>query len=310
MPRPLRIEYAGARYHLMSRGDRREDIFLDEADRERFLEMLGKACAKTGWEVHAYCLMSNHWHAVVETPQPNLAVGMRWLLGSYTQSFNRRHQQWGHLFGGRYKAQLVDERSGGYLVQACNYVHLNPQRAGLIGPEAPLQSYRWSSYPAYLNPGLRPGWLRTDRVMGEHGLQSDTARHRREFARRMESICLVDLAGEQEQLRRGWQLGAEDFRDRLADKLSVGKNESERARNQREIDRVLAERLAQDCLRQVGWSVRDLEERRKGDLGKVKIARQLRQQTPMTREWIAQRLRMGSAGYLSQLLEKYDDLKV
>ena len=106
MPRPLRIEYAGARYHLMSRGDRREDIFLDAVDRKRFLALLGKTCGKTGWEVQAYCLMSNHWHAVVETPQPNLALGMRWLLGTYTQSFHRRHRQWGHLFGGRYKAQL------------------------------------------------------------------------------------------------------------------------------------------------------------------------------------------------------------
>jgi REP element-mobilizing transposase RayT len=83
MPRPLRIEYGGARYHVMSRGDRREDIFVDDRDRENFLGLLGRACAKTGWQVHAYCLMTNHWHAVVETPQPNLASGMRWLLGTY-----------------------------------------------------------------------------------------------------------------------------------------------------------------------------------------------------------------------------------
>ncbi|MFN2622818.1 MAG: transposase [Chthoniobacterales bacterium] len=84
MPRPLRVEYGGALYHVMSRGDRREDIFADDRDRENFLELLGRACAKTGWQVHAYCLMTNHWHAVVETPQPNLAAGMRWLLGTYT----------------------------------------------------------------------------------------------------------------------------------------------------------------------------------------------------------------------------------
>jgi len=84
MPRPLRIEYAGACYHLMSRGDRREEIFRDDSDRSRFLEVLGKACLKNGWQVHAYCLMSNHFHAVVETPQPNLVAGMRWLPGTYT----------------------------------------------------------------------------------------------------------------------------------------------------------------------------------------------------------------------------------
>ena len=309
MPRPLRIEYAGACYHLMSRGDRREEIFRDDLDRKRFLEVLGRACGKNGWQVHAYCLMSNHFHAVVETPQPNLAVGMRWLLGTYTQSFNRRHRQWGHLFGGRYKAQLIDERSAGYLVQACNYVHLNPKRAGLVGKEARLETYGWSSYPAYLKPRWRQEWLRTDRVLGEHGLESDTARSRREFSRRMEAICPVDLAGEHQPLRRGWKLGGEDFRDRLADKLARGGREGERAGERREIDHVLAERLAQSCLREVGWNLSDLERERKGDAIKVAIARELRTNTPMTRRWIAQRLRMGSVGYLSNLLA-HDDIKL
>lgn len=310
MPRPLRIEYPGACYHLMSRGDRRENIFGDEKDRTRFVKMVGQVCAKNGWEVHAYCLMSNHFHIVVETAQPNLSLGMRWLLGSYTQSFNRRHRQWGHLFGGRYKAQLIDERSPSYLAQACNYVHLNPKRAGLLAVEAPLQSYVWSSYPAYLKPSLRPEWLRTDRVLGEHGLAKDTAKNRREFSRRMEAICPVDLAGEDQPLRRGWKIGAEDFADRLADKLGRGGREGERARERRDLDEVRAERLVQKCLREAGWTVRELERERKGAKLKVKIARQLREQTPMTRPWIAQRLRMGSAGYLSQLLAEYDDLKL
>jgi REP element-mobilizing transposase RayT len=310
MPRPLRIEYPEARYHVMSRGDRREDIFADETDRKGFLAILGQTCAKTGWEVHAYCLMSNHFHAVVETPQPNLANGMRWLLGTYTQAFNRRHRQWGHLFGGRYKAQLIDERSAGYLAQACNYVHLNPKRAGLLAAGAALQSYPWSSYPGYLKPRMRPDWLRVDRLLGEHGLQSDTAKSRREFSRRMEAIWPADLEGENQPLRRGWRLGAEDFRDRLADKLAPMGRKADRARDRREIDHVLAECLAAECLRAVGWTGRDLEQNPKGDAVKVEIARQIRTQTPMTRQWIAERLHMGSAGYLSQLLGAYDDLKV
>jgi putative transposase len=308
MPRPLRVEYPGARYHIMTRGDRREDIFGDDADRQTFLRLLGKACAKTGWEVHAYCLMSNHWHAVIETPQANLSSGMRWLLGTYTQSFNRRHRQWGHLFGGRYKAHLIDERSRGYLRCACDYVHLNPRRASLIEPEARLESYPWSSYPAYLHPRSRAGWLRVDRLLGEHGLHSDTAASRREFARRMEAA--VAEQDEHQALRRGWRLGGEDFVDWLADKLAPEeKRQGTRRRDEREVDEVLAERLTQECLRAVGWNNSELQRARKGDPVKVEIARQLRTQTPMTRRWIAARLHIGSAGYLSNLL-KHDDIKL
>ena len=106
MARPLRIQYLNAIYHVMSRGDRRQDIFRQPEDRVLFLETLASACGKTQWQVHAYCLMSNHFHFVVETPRPNLVAGMKWLLGTYTMRFNRRHHYSGHLFGGRYKAQV------------------------------------------------------------------------------------------------------------------------------------------------------------------------------------------------------------
>jgi REP element-mobilizing transposase RayT len=104
MPRKLRLEYEGAIYHVMSRGDRREPIFNDDADRKRFLETLGESCGKTDWRVHALCLMSNHFHLVVETPKANLVAGMKWFMGTYTSRFNRRHKLFGHLFSGRYKA--------------------------------------------------------------------------------------------------------------------------------------------------------------------------------------------------------------
>ena len=131
MARKLRVEYAGAVYHVMNRGDRREAIFKDDEDRRKFLVTLAEACGKTGWEVHALCLMGNHFHLVVETPQGNLVAGMKWLLGTYTGRFNRRHKLFGHLFSGRYKALIVDD-SGGYLRTVCDYVHLNPARARLL----------------------------------------------------------------------------------------------------------------------------------------------------------------------------------
>jgi putative transposase len=304
MPRPLRIQYPRARYHVMSRGDGREAIFYDDADRVEFLRTLGQACRKTGWQVHAYCLMNNHFHLVLETPQPNLALGMKWLLGTYTQRFNRRHRHWGHLFGGRYKAQLIDGRRPGYLRCACDYVHLNPVRAGIVSGKKKLDSFRWSSYPAYRRPKLRQPWLRTDRLLGEHGLAKDSAATRREFERRMKQARLE--LGDQELVRRGWRIGAEDFGDWLADKLARRGRKGERASERRETDTALAERLLSEALTKVRWREIDLATRPKGHPVKVKIAQQLRWQTPMSRQWIADRLRMGSASHVSSLLSSVD----
>jgi putative transposase len=140
MARRLRVQYPGALYHVMNRGDRREPIFRDDKDRHQFLETLGQTCRKTGWEVLAYCLMSNDFHLVVETPQGNLVAGMKWFLGTCTSRFNRRHRVFGHLFSGRYKPLLVDGSGKGHLRTVCDYVHLNPVRARLLGPEEPLRN--------------------------------------------------------------------------------------------------------------------------------------------------------------------------
>ena len=130
MPRPLRIEDAGAIYPVMNRGDRPEAISRDDEDRATFLHTLGEACGKTGWQLHAWCLMGKHFHLVRETPQANLVAGRGWLLGACTGRFNRRHRLRGPLSGGRYKAQHIAGRSGADLVTACDSVHLNPARAG------------------------------------------------------------------------------------------------------------------------------------------------------------------------------------
>ena len=145
MARKLRVQFPGAVYHLMSRADRREPIFKDDADRERFIQTLGEACAKTKWQVHALCLMPNHFHLVVETPRAHLVAGMKWFLGTYTARFNRRHKLFGHLFSGRYKSLVVDGSGNGYLRTVCDYVHLNPVRARLLAPEEPLRTYCWST---------------------------------------------------------------------------------------------------------------------------------------------------------------------
>ena len=216
MPRRLRIEYPGAIYHVMNRGDRREDIFRDAGDRKRFLSALAEACGKTDWQVHAYCLMRNHFHLVMETPGANLVEGMKWLLGVYTKRFNIRHKLCGHLFAGRYKALLVDGSANGYLRTVCDYVHLNPVRAKLIKSGASLESFQWSSYGEYLKPGRhRPPWLRVDRLLGEHGIPRDSAAGRQVFAGRMERRRAEESGVDYWTIRRGWCLGGEPFRKEL-----------------------------------------------------------------------------------------------
>jgi len=122
-------------YHVMSRGDQRDDIFLGDADRHDFIRTLAEACQKTGWQAHAFCLMRNHYHLVLETPDANLVSGMAWLQSTYTIRLNNRHRLTGHVLSGRYKAQLVEGSGNGYLRVVCDYVHLNPVRARLLAPE-------------------------------------------------------------------------------------------------------------------------------------------------------------------------------
>jgi putative transposase len=182
---------------------------------------LGEACGKTGWQVHAVCLMTNHFHLVVETPRANLVAGMEWLSGTYTTRFNHRHKYFGHVFSGRYKSPIVDGSGTGYLKTACDYVHLNPVRAGLLRPGQRLADYRWSSWPEYLKtPGKRWPWLRVDRVLGEWGIRRDNAAGRRELEERMEERKEEGKGSSfWKQLRRGWCFGGQDFRERLLEMI-------------------------------------------------------------------------------------------
>jgi len=164
MSRPLRIEFAGALYHVTSRGNGRKPIFRNDQDRLSFLEVLHKVNQRYHWLCHAYCLMSDHYHLIIETPEGNLSRGMRQLNGVYTMYFNRRHRTVGHVYQGRYKAILVEKES--YLLEVCRYVVLNPVRAGLV--ERP-EGWSWSSYrgTAGLNKPHRS--LTVDWILGQMG---------------------------------------------------------------------------------------------------------------------------------------------
>ena len=305
MARKLRVQYPGAIYHLMNRGDRREPIFKDDADRARFLETLGQCCTKTEWQVHAWCLMNNHFHLVIETPKANLVAGMKWFLGTYTARFNRRHKLFGHLFSGRYKALVVDGSGDGYLKSVCDYVHLNPARARLLRAEQALSAYRWSSYPEYLKAaGRRPGWLRVDRLLGEHGIPKDSPAGRGLFAARMEERRGAEDGREYRRIRRGWCYGEEAFRKELLGQMVGRAGENHYAEERQESDAEKARRIVAAELKRLNWTESELRRRRKGDPKKVRIARGLREKTTMTLKWIAGELYMGAWTHVSNLLSQ------
>ena len=164
MPRPLRIEYPGALHHVTARGNARADIYLGDDDRLRFLDILALAIERYGWLCHGYCLMDNHYHLLIETPNANLSRGMRHVNGVYTQAFNRHNGRVGHLFQGRYKAILVEGEA--YLLELARYVVLNPVRAGMVKAAG---DWPWSSYHATAGDGAVPEWLSVAWLHGQFG---------------------------------------------------------------------------------------------------------------------------------------------
>jgi REP element-mobilizing transposase RayT len=302
MPRPLRLEYAGAVYHVTSRGNRGEPVFRAAADFEHFLSDLGEACGKTRWRVHAFCLLPDHFHLVLETPSPDLVAGMRWLLGTFTNRFNRRHGVKGHLFAGRYRAVPVAP-AGPYFLAACEHVLLNPARVGCVPANQPLAAYPWSSLPVCLRPaGERPAWLATERLFAACGLAGESAEDRKAFERNLEKRRAAPEPLEWRALRRGWCYGDAAFRAALLDRLQTGAGVVRHGAPPREAQEHLGRRIVAEELARRGWSEADLASRRKTDPQKVAIAWRLRRETTLPLRWIAEALRMGSLNTLRNAL--------
>jgi REP element-mobilizing transposase RayT len=211
MSRPLRIEFSGALYHVTARGNRRESIFLDDGDQARFLDVLGEVCRRFNWQLHAYCLMTNHYHLLIETPEGNLSKGMRQLNGVYTQRFNRTHGRVGHVFQGRFKGILVQKES--YLLELARYIVLNPVRAGMV-PFA--QDWPWSSYLATVGLVDKPDWLATDWL-----LSAFSAARPKAIERYTAFVAQgAGQAGPWEQLRGQIYLGSDEFVQEMQRRMS------------------------------------------------------------------------------------------
>ena len=310
MARALRIEYEGAVYHVMARGNHGQPIYADDGDRRVWLETLGEACEKTGWLIHAYVMMDNHYHLLLETPEGNLVRTMKWFQGTYTQRYNARHEVFGHLFQGRYKALVVDGESG-YFEVVSTYIHLNPVRAGLIRPgKDSLAEYRWSSYPLYLKGRTqRPVWLETKRVMGNLALdQRDWKGYEAYMEGRVLELGMQSgrqaLESQWRQIRRGWYLGGEGFKGRLVKMLRAAIGNRRSSSHAGEAKKAHGEDEAEGWLavglKILGLAHDSLRTHPKGMKEKMVLAWWLRGRTIVGREWIAERLWIGDPSRVSK----------
>lgn len=285
-----------------------------------FLDTLGEACSRTGWQVHAYVLMGNHYHMLLEIAEANLVVGMQWLQGTYTKRFNARHREWGHLFQGRYKAIPV-EPGGDYFSTLATYIHLNPVRMkGYDFESEQLQHYCWSSYPAYIGKAPRFDWLCVTRGLNNLGL-ADTPAGRRRYAKymdgRVEEVRNSDQPWKADEswqkIRRGWFIGGEDFRQemlgRLGQAMEKGKRGSYSGDAVKTHDEARAEELIVAGLRELGHKEAALKSMIKGSPEKYALAWLVRRNTCVENGWIKTRLRMGKATNFSALLKKIEASK-
>lgn len=209
MSRAWRIEYEGALYHLLSRGNEGNDIFVDERDRDSFLDTIEEMSQRFKVDVFAYVLMSNHYHILIRTRRANLKKAMHWFGTTYTQRFNRRHFRSGHLFQGRYKSIVVQNEA--YLLQLSYYIHRNPLRAGMVKR---LADYRWSSYMVYAYDRKSPKWLSTDLILSQFEGEQDRHKSYREkvqkYSREEKSLF--------EDLRHGLIVGSKQFAEKIRNK--------------------------------------------------------------------------------------------
>jgi REP element-mobilizing transposase RayT len=297
----------------MARGDGGKTVFEDDKDHFAWVDLLERACARFGWRVHAWVLMGNHFHFLVETPEPNLVPGMKWMLGVYSQGWNRRRERHGHVFQGRYKAVVVngEEQGGSYFKIVADYIHLNPARSGWVEGNSgkSLKSWRWSSFPAYAG-GKKPDWLETGRVLRAFQLSEDR-RGGRAYggyleARAKDMDSAVNDASLAE-LRRGWYLGEKGFGEKVLEAVAEAVRPKRRKGSlggeaAKAHDHAEAENIAKGGLAALGLPdvADDLRGRGKWIREKAAIAAVIRKRTGVGNLWISGRLEMGHEGSVTR----------
>jgi putative transposase len=264
MPRRLRIQYPGAIYHVMARGNGRQDIVCDDADRDRLQQEMGRAAVRCGWRVYAFVILSNHLHVVLKTPQPNLARGMQVFLSAYANAWARRHRFCGHVFQGRYRTELVEDES--YLWTVTRYVHLNPVRARLVEHPA---AWRWSSYPGYAHRRRRFEWVAQDELLASWGGEFGGSDPAGAYRRYVNAGLVEPPSSPWSEARQGWVLGSLDFVERLGE-LVRGAPPRELRRESRLIQGVELGRVCEVVAR--GYQVESSEVSRRGSRHEARAA--------------------------------------
>jgi REP element-mobilizing transposase RayT len=309
MPRAPRIEFAGAIYHVMNRGNRRQHIFADDQDREMFLATLAETCRASGWMVHSFVLMPNHYHLLIETTRATLVKGMQWLNSTYTLRYNARHKQRGHLFQGRYKALLVDAEEGDYFLTVSDYIHVNPARAKMVRSGDELLVSKWNSagWLAGVVKG-RPEWLRWERVYGELGMESWGSRERKRFGEHVRVRVEEELGrgrAEREErwgeVREGWCYGSEGFRgemrERMRRMLVGGRKVEEKwsGASVGEAEEALAMELMGRAKKALGYGAGEAVD----GVDRYLVGRLVRERTRVGVGWLAEQMGMGTRGSLA-----------
>ena len=288
--------------------------FESEDDVRLFLKTLSEAAQRADLVVHAYVLMSTHYHMLLETPGGNLVDGMKWLQGAFTQRMNAMNRTWGHLFQGRYKAKVIETGAPEYFRRVADYIHLNPAEAGLAGIRAdrPLERYRWSSYPFYVNaPGPRPEWLTVAEVLSHHHL-TDTIKGRRTYRELLEGRAR-EIARDPEAYReseenrgmeRGWVHGSGEFRRQMADWLAGQERNSRKpvydARQKRDLTEKAVRQVISKGCSFLRTDPVDLPLLRKGDAVKVMLAAFIKEHYPLSNRSISNLLSMGHPTFISR----------
>lgn len=301
MARKLRIEYEGALYHVINRGNYRADIFGSEGAREAFESCLWESCEKTGWTVHAYVIMRNHYHLALETPNGDLVAGMKWLQATFANRFNRFRGECGHVFQGRYQAIVLEDAHA--LGSVCHYIHLNPVRAKIV-PVAELATFRWGSFHWLEQKRARPAALRFESALDDAGGLADTPAGRKRYLAYLEWLA-TDEAEQKarcfDRMSRGWAHGTREFKKALlGDQKEVRALGALAEADTREARELVWEEAVTRCLRSLGQAKVDPGIAKKASAWKVAIATHLKNRTTATNPWIARRLHMGDPDGVSR----------